>query len=152
MAGGEAVWPLPNSLQAGELPFPGWHMNPSGQAACSWGFPLLPHQNTARHWALELQTLRSTVSRILMVVKPSPFSLSMVLGNRFLVRSLVSVFTFSLPFQLPFGGWGVLFFHYPDAPHFPLFSFSLCPLSAKTAPYLLWLFSPPVRLSPLHTC
>ena len=39
----EAVWPLPNALQAGELLLHLWYTDPSGPATCSWGFVLLPH-------------------------------------------------------------------------------------------------------------
>ena len=71
---GEAVWLLPNALQAGETLIPVWDTGPSDCTACSWGFALLPHQNNARHRALELEILRCTVNRILVVLTPSPFS------------------------------------------------------------------------------
>ena len=46
---GEAIWPLPNADQAGELLLPLWHMDPSDLAVGPWKFALLPCQSTARH-------------------------------------------------------------------------------------------------------
>ena len=56
-AHGEAVWPLPNALQAGEPLLPVSPMDPSDPAACSWAFTPLPHQSTVRHRTQELQAL-----------------------------------------------------------------------------------------------
>ena len=98
-ARGEAVWPLPNARQAAELLLPVWHTDLSDPAACSWGSAPLPHQSTA---GTELQNFRlcSTVCRILVVLKPSSFFSSVVLGNRFLVQFPASVFTLSLQLLL----------------------------------------------------
>ena len=57
----------------------------------------IPHQSTTRLWAPELQTLYSTVYRILKVLKPTSFS---GLEEHILVQSPVRVFTLSLSLQL----------------------------------------------------
>ena len=54
-AHGEAVWPLPNALQAGEPLLPVSPTDPSDPAACSWAFTPLPHRSTVRHRTQELQ-------------------------------------------------------------------------------------------------
>ena len=95
----EPLWSLPNALHAGESLLPMSHMEPSDSAAYSWGFTLLPYQSTSRHSASNLQTLCCIVYRILVVLKLSPFSLSVVLGNRFLIQSPESVFTLTLSFS-----------------------------------------------------
>lgn len=59
-----------------------------------------------------------------MVLKPSPFSPSMVLGNRFLVQSPASAFTLSLSFSPTTTFRGVLFLHDPKLSHSPHCSFS----------------------------
>ena len=117
---GETIWPLPSALQAGEPLLPMWHMDSSDPAACSWGFALLPHQSTARHRAPKLQSCYSFVYRILVVLKPSSFFPSVVLGDKFLVQHPASVFTLSLQLLS-----GECFSCTPDAPHSPPFSFSV---------------------------
>ena len=84
----EAIWPLPNALQAGKLLLPMWPMDPSVLVACSWGFSLPPQQRTSRYLALEFPTMYSPVYRVLMVLRPSPFSLSMFWGTDFLFSPL----------------------------------------------------------------
>ena len=72
---GEAVWPLPNALQAGELLLPcgTWTpqtpLPPPGDS---------PYFHIKYHQALSsvLQTLHFTVYRVLVVLTPSPFFLS----------------------------------------------------------------------------
>ena len=91
-----------------------------------------------------------TVCTSLVVLKPTPFSPSVVLGNGFLVESPASVFhSFSLLHSSYFQR--STFLALPMHPTLPL-SFSLCPLSTKTAAYLPQLFSPPVHLSAPCTC
>ncbi|XP_049506125.1 uncharacterized protein LOC125936195 [Panthera uncia] len=122
---GEGIWPLLNALQAEELLLPVWHMDPSDPTACFWGFTLFPHQSTTRHRAPDFLTLLSTVYRILVVLRPSPFSLPVVLGNRFLIQSPASVFTLFLSFSA--ANFGKLFFlYFPDVPHSPLSLSFLC--------------------------
>ena len=75
-AEGEAIWPLPNALQAGELLLPVWHMDPSTPLSA----PGHPELRNFRRFAL--------LCRILVVLKPSPFFPLVVLGNRFLVQSV----------------------------------------------------------------
>ena len=129
-----------------ELLLPMWHTDPSYPAACSWGFTLFPHQSTARHWAPAFLTLCSTVYRILVVLKPSPFFPSMVLENRFLVQSPESVFTLFLYFS-PATSGGVFFLHHPGAPHSAPFPFPALSLQ-KQLPILCG-FSLPVHFSTL---
>ena len=92
----EAIETLPNALQAGE------HFSLCGPRT------LRPHclllgicSSTVHHQVLrsEISTLCSTIYRILVVLKPSPFYPSMVFGNRPLVQSLVSVSTLALALQ-----------------------------------------------------
>ena len=128
---GDAVWPLWNALQAGEPLRPEWHMDPSDWSACSWGFALLPHQRTTRHWALNVQALCSTVYRILVVLKPSPVFPSMVLGEQICCSVSWECFH-SLSFS-PATFGGVLFLHDAIKLHSPPFLFSI--LSAKIAPH-----------------
>lgn len=79
----EAVLPLPKALQAEDLHLPMPHKGSSDCEACSRGFTMLPHQSTARHWVPKFQTLCSTFYGKLVVLKLSPFSPSMIIGNRF---------------------------------------------------------------------
>ena len=67
---GVATQPLPSILPIGELPLPLW---PSDFTVCSWGFAL----PTRAPSGIELRSFRlfpSPVYRVLMQVKPSPFS------------------------------------------------------------------------------
>ena len=83
-----------------------------------------------------------------MLLKPSPFSPTMVLGNRFLVQSPANVFTLSLFFSSYF--WGNCFSFMTLMYHLPC-SLSLCSPSTKRAPYpqsSVAFLSPN---SPLHT-
>ena len=61
-----------------------------------------PTASPEHHQALrpKLQTVHSTVYRILVVLKPSPFFPSIVLGNIFLIHFPASVFTLSLQLLL----------------------------------------------------
>ena len=141
---GEAVWPLPNALQAGELLLPcgTWTpqtpLPPPGDS---------PYFHNKYHQALSsvLQTLHFTVYSVLVVLTPSPFFLSVVLGNRILVQSPMFSLFLSLSLQLLsrecFSCTTPMCFTLP----------CLCPLSAKTVPYPPWLFSSPVHFSTLHT-
>ena len=142
----EPLWSLPNALHAGESLLPMSHMEPSDSAAYSWGFTLLPYQSTSRHSASNLQTLCCIVYRILVVLKLSPFSLSVVLGNRFLIQSPESVFTLFLYFS-PATSGGVFFLHHPGAPHSAPFPFPALSLQ-KQLPILCG-FSLPVHFSTL---
>ena len=92
-------------------------------------------------------TLFVTLYRILMVLKPSPLSSSVVLGNRFLVQSFVSVFTLSFS-PATFGEC----FSCTLLVCCTLPTLFLCSLSTKTAPYPPWLFSPPDHLSTPCIC
>ena len=82
-----------------------------------------PYFLTRAQPATELWNFRlhSTVYRILVILKPSPFFPSVILGNRFLVQSPVSVFTLSLSFS-PTTSGGVFFLHSPSVLHSPPFS------------------------------
>ena len=51
---GEYIWSLLNALQVGEPLLSMWYTDPSDYTACFWGFTLLPHQSTSKHWALKL--------------------------------------------------------------------------------------------------
>ena len=84
---------------------------------------LLPLQSTTKLQASKLQTLCSTVYRILVIFKSSPFFPSVVLRNRFLVQSPTRVFTLSLPFS-PATFGGQLFLHDPGTLHSSSFPFS----------------------------
>ena len=125
-------------------------MDSLDHAACSWGFALLPHQSTTRHWVLKIQTLCSTVYRILVVLKTSPFLPINGFWEQISCPVPCKCFhSFSLFVSSYFQRSTFLAWSWWDA--LSLFLF-LCLLSAKTAPYPLQLFSSTVRLSAPHTC
>ena len=146
---GDAVWPLPNALKAGRL------LLPCGTRTPQTPLPAPGHSPrflTGAPSGTELRNFRLhfTVYTSLVVLKPTPFSPSVVLGNRFLVESPASVFhSFSLLHSSYFQR--STFLALPMHPTLPL-SFSLCPLSTKTAAYLPQLSSPPVHLWAPRTC
>ena len=84
-----------------------------------------PTASPEHHQALrpKLQTVHSTVYRILVVLKPSPFFPSVVWGTDFLFSPLQVFSLFLSLSQATFGG--VLFLHNHDVPLSPHFSFSL---------------------------
>ena len=89
-------------------------------------------------------TLSSTL-RNPVVLKPSHFSPSVVLGNRIFVRSSLSCFTlffFFFLFSYFWAGGGLVFLHDPDMLHCPLFSFLPSLHIGDSVASLRWLTSP----------
>ena len=103
LACAEAVSPLPNALQAGERLLLDWRGIHSLNCL-SLSSTQLPLPSATRHWAPKLQILCSTVYKKLAVLISSPFFLSVVLGNSFLVQSpawLFTLFIFSFTLGSP---------------------------------------------------
>ena len=119
---GEAMPPLPNALQAGELFLPQHFRGSSDHIAHPWVSAFLPHRSTAKpswHNTGNDTDYNLRLCTLLLIItcgsQPLSFSQLVVLGKSFSVQSPVHAFTLSCSSfcdqsSLPFATPAVLFF------------------------------------------